>query len=145
MPPAPPPSARRPPIIARAMRATMSPYSIAVAPFWFASIRRIVFRIAITPPSSGPRPRGRNSRYGLTTPAVQRLTALHPFAGSEGVQAAKWSSSNVSVERPSRAADAKCRSAAAIAARDSGRRERAERMLVAPIARRSRTRSRKPA
>src|SRR5690606_14179396 len=57
IPPAPPPSVRRPPIIAIAIKATIKPYSMAVAPR-LSLRRRENIRIASTPPSSDPGPHG---------------------------------------------------------------------------------------
>ena len=60
MPPAPPPSADSPPIMASTISAAINPYSTAVAPRWSACSLHKIVRTASTPSSSGPRPRLRN-------------------------------------------------------------------------------------
>ena len=65
-----------------AMSAAISPYSIAVAPFWSVSNLRNVFRIAFTPPSSGPRPRGLFTSLRVNNSCGAEVNGASSIAGS---------------------------------------------------------------
>ena len=91
------------------MSAAINPYSIAVAPRLSAPSLRKIVRIAITPPSSGPRPRGRFIRIWVNNSCSRlKLTPRHHSScGCAGVHAAKCRISNVSTVRSPSPASAK--------------------------------------
>ena len=121
------------------MSAAMSPYSIAVAPRLSAPSLRKIVRIAITPPSSGPRPQGWFSGCGVNN--SYRAISLTAASMLAGVQAAKWRISNVStVRRPSPRAERMLCGRGGRASRSGARTSQKD--VGAPMARKSRPRSR---
>src|SRR3954470_5912184 len=70
--------------MAMTINAAIRPYSIAVAPRSSARSMRKIFRIAITPPSSGPRPRGGFTSLPVNNSCRGRVNAPSPLFGGPG-------------------------------------------------------------